>query len=59
MVASSAAPLLDLLLHAARLVRAHSWPTGNETVFQMGSILEPLMPYEQDLMILKGVDLTS
>ena len=41
------------------LYEPNFWPTGNETVFQMGSILEPLTPHQQDLMILKGVDLTS
>ncbi|HVY26174.1 MAG TPA: DUF1552 domain-containing protein [Polyangiaceae bacterium] len=35
------------------------WPTGTETNFQMGQILDPLAPHQKDLMILKGVDLSS
>lgn len=35
------------------------WPTGSETNFKMGQILEPLTKHQQDLMILKGVDIAS
>lgn len=35
------------------------WPTGTETDFQMGPILDPLKPHQSDLTILKGVDLKS
>jgi len=35
------------------------WPTGTETNFTLGQICAPLVPYQKDLMILKGVDLTS
>lgn len=34
-------------------------PTGTETDFKMGPILDPLRAHQKDLMILKGVDLTS
>ncbi len=35
------------------------WPTGSETNFTMGPILDPLIPHQKDLMLLKGVDFAS
>ncbi|MFO0750488.1 MAG: DUF1552 domain-containing protein [Myxococcota bacterium] len=34
-------------------------PTGGETNFVLGPILEPLTPFREDLLILEGIDMTS
>lgn len=40
-------------------VPANFWPTGTETNFQLSPILQPLMPHKQDILVLKGIDMTS
>ena len=37
-----------------------SWfPTGSETAFTLGQMLGPLAPFQQDLLVLKGVNMPS
>src|SRR5262249_45700441 len=35
------------------------WPSGSETSFQLSPTLAPLAAHQQDLIIVKGVDMTS
>ncbi len=40
-------------------VRKHWRPFGGERTFQLGSILEPLEPHRDQLLILKGINMTT
>ncbi len=47
--------LLFLFTHNGTDPRIH-WPTGSETSFTLGEMMQPLLPYQQDLIVLHGVD---